>query len=151
MCLGVGNRYWGCLSVYGVDEGHINNIPTVKFYTGIYRNAQWKPYAIIDWVSGISKIMPCGILINMPYWWDEFKARAPDHDLVEVFWGFAANASKQVSVSKLSHWNCWLITCKYITTVNIETDCGNLIQRSWPKFLNVTTLHLWWWPYHIKI
>ena len=36
---------------------HVNNIPTMQFFTGISRNTQ----------SGISKIMHCGILINMPY------------------------------------------------------------------------------------
>ena len=29
--------------------GHVDNIPTMQFFTGISRNTQLKSYAIIDW------------------------------------------------------------------------------------------------------
>ena len=49
--------------------GYVNNIPTVQFFTGISRST---PVLIISCyhlltMSGISKVMHCGILINMPY------------------------------------------------------------------------------------
>ena len=33
-----------------ISIGHVNNIPTVQFFTGFSRNTQSKSYAIIDWV-----------------------------------------------------------------------------------------------------
>ena len=46
--------------------GHANYIPTMQLFHGISKNAQSKSYWY-HWlnVSGISKIMHCGILINM--------------------------------------------------------------------------------------
>ena len=46
--------------------GHVNNIPTMQFFTGISRNTQ--NLICYHWLSvfGNSKIMHCGILINMP-------------------------------------------------------------------------------------
>ena len=47
----------------------LNNIPIMQFRSGIPRNTQSK-HICYHWlsVSGVSKIMHCGILINMPYW-----------------------------------------------------------------------------------
>ena len=52
--------------------GHVNNIPTMQSYTGISRNTQSKSYNMLCYyrlsVFEISKIMHCGILINMQYY-----------------------------------------------------------------------------------
>ena len=45
---------------------HVNNIPTMQFFTGISRNTQSKCYHCPS-VSGNSEIMHCGILYNMHY------------------------------------------------------------------------------------
>ena len=46
-----------------------NNIPTMQFFTGISRNTQSKSQCY-HWlnVSGNSKMLRRGILINTPYW-----------------------------------------------------------------------------------
>ena len=46
----------------------IDNVPTMQFFTGISGNTHQICY---HWLSlaGISKILRCGILINMPYCW----------------------------------------------------------------------------------
>ena len=46
-----------------LDIEHVNNIPTMQYFNGTSRNTQSKSLS----VSGISKIMHCGILIHMPY------------------------------------------------------------------------------------
>ena len=47
---------------------HVKDLPTMQFFTGVSWNTQSKSYnAIVDWVCGISKVMHCGILINMAY------------------------------------------------------------------------------------
>ena len=52
-----------------VQIGHVNNIPKMHFFSGIHRNTQAKSYMLSLTVCvRISKIMHCGILINMPYW-----------------------------------------------------------------------------------
>ena len=47
---------------------HANNIPTMQLFIGISRNTQSKSYmpSLTD-VSRISKIMHCGIRMNIPY------------------------------------------------------------------------------------
>ena len=45
--------------------GHANKIPTMLFFSGIARDTQSKSYILN--VSGNSKTMFCGILINMTY------------------------------------------------------------------------------------
>ena len=57
-------QYWA------VAIGHVNNIPTMQFYNGISRNTRSKSYMLSLTESGNSKIMHCGILINMPYKWE---------------------------------------------------------------------------------
>ena len=49
--------------------GHVNNVPTMQFFTGISRNTQSKPKCY-HWVSvsGNLEIMHYGILINMLYY-----------------------------------------------------------------------------------
>ena len=46
--------------------GHVSNIPATHIFTGISKYSQ--NYIFYHWlgVSGISKIMHCGIVINMP-------------------------------------------------------------------------------------
>ena len=52
-----------------VQIGHANNIAKMHFSTGISRNTQAKSYMLsLTACVRISKIMHCGILINMPYW-----------------------------------------------------------------------------------
>ena len=54
--------------------GHVNHIPTMQFLTGISRNTQAKSYKLCyHWlrVSGIYKIMHCGILISTPDWTEQ--------------------------------------------------------------------------------
>ena len=51
-----------------IPLGHVDNIPTKQFFTGISRNPQ--SYNICyDWlsVSGISKMMHCGRIMSMRY------------------------------------------------------------------------------------
>ena len=54
-----------CLS----PVGNVNNIPTMKFFTGISKNTHSQKLLCYHWlgVSGISRVMHCGILINVPY------------------------------------------------------------------------------------
>ena len=55
---------------YGIQAciGHASNIPKMQFFTGISINTQSKSFShhCLS-VSGNSKIMLCGILINIPY------------------------------------------------------------------------------------
>ena len=52
--------------------GHVNKVPTMHFLTSISRNTQSKSSCSHrPSVSGNSETMHCGILINMPYWWQE--------------------------------------------------------------------------------
>ena len=51
--------------------GHVNNIPTIQFFTGISRNTKSKLYMLS--LNGISKIMYCRILINIPFYYEEGK------------------------------------------------------------------------------
>ena len=50
--------------------GHVNNIPTMQFLTGISSNTQSRRAICYYWlsVSANSKIMHWGILINTPYY-----------------------------------------------------------------------------------
>ena len=61
---------WRKRDVHSAIVGHVNNIPTMQFLTEISKNTQSKLYLCYHWlsVSGISKIMYCGILINMPFY-----------------------------------------------------------------------------------
>ena len=57
---------------YAIWIGHANNIPTIQFFIGISRNTLSKLYMLS--LAEISKIMHCGILINMPYYLSKGKA-----------------------------------------------------------------------------
>ena len=50
------------------EIGHVNIIPTMQFISGICGNTEAKLYMLSLSVSGISKIIHCGIPINTPYW-----------------------------------------------------------------------------------
>ena len=56
------------INTSSITIGHVNNIPTLQFFTGISRNTQWKSIRY-HWfsTSGNSILMHCGILINTPY------------------------------------------------------------------------------------
>ena len=56
----------GVVSV-AIAKGHVNNIPTMQFLTGISRNTQSKLCYRRLSVFRISNIMRCGIFITMPY------------------------------------------------------------------------------------
>ena len=51
------------------SKGHVNNTTTMQFFTG-FPEILSQNLIRYHWlrVSGISKIMHCGLLINMPYW-----------------------------------------------------------------------------------
>ena len=57
--------YWSVVC----QIGHVNNIPTMQFFSGISRNTQSKTYMLrlTECVWEFRK-MHCGILINIPYW-----------------------------------------------------------------------------------
>ena len=72
------------------------NIPTMQFFTGISRNIQSKSYCY-HWlrVSGNSKIMHCGILIDMPYW--------QTHNFL-IFWYRCWKAQQSIDYMSTKRW-----------------------------------------------
>ena len=62
-------RGWGLSSAFNPTIGHVNNIPTMHFFTGISRNTQSKSYMLslteCVWKFRNNELWD---LINMPYW-----------------------------------------------------------------------------------
>ena len=66
-------KYWSVMFLETIHSkfafiGHVNNIPTMHFLE--FPEILSQNHICYHWlsVSGIPKIMHCGILINMPYW-----------------------------------------------------------------------------------
>ena len=72
--------------------GRINSIPTMQIFAGIPTNTQSKScmLSLTECMSCISKIMHCGLLINMPHCGEvklwQTDGSAPDEIELEVFY-----------------------------------------------------------------
>ena len=107
----------------------------MQFFTGISRITQSNSYMLSLTVSGISKIMNCGILINMPYWYeidDNFHSRP-----------YQPYASGQIEICwRHSCWDVhefWIIgKCMFCGSWCINAVMPDLLKSFWQPKINTS-------------